>query len=147
MITTFKFCARAIFSLLEKTHPPGSQNLSSRNFSLFYIISTQRNCIYKKADTNRCFAKLRALSNLFSFFLNTLYIEYRLVILLWISYQHINQLYYILHSMTKLSGWLRHCAYLLVPHMIISPASTVTSLSVFLPCLCGIPRGVLGRRE
>jgi hypothetical protein len=31
MITTFKFCARAIFSLLEKTHPPGSQNLSLRN--------------------------------------------------------------------------------------------------------------------
>ena len=32
MITIFKFCARAIFSLLEKTHPPGSQNLSLRNF-------------------------------------------------------------------------------------------------------------------
>ena len=32
MITAFKFCVRAIFSLLEKTHPPGSQNLS------FFII-------------------------------------------------------------------------------------------------------------
>ena len=32
MIKAFKFRAQAIFSLLEKTHPPGSQNLSSRNF-------------------------------------------------------------------------------------------------------------------
>ena len=31
-IRAFKFRAQAIFSLLEKTHPPGSQNLSSRNF-------------------------------------------------------------------------------------------------------------------
>ena len=29
--------------------------------------------MYKKPDTNRCFAKLRAISNLFSFFLYTLY--------------------------------------------------------------------------
>ena len=83
MITAFKFCARAIFSLLEKTHPPGSQNLSSRNFfSLFYIISTQRSYIYKKPDTNRCFAKLRAISNLFSFFLYTLYNAFRLEMML-----------------------------------------------------------------
>ena len=42
-------------------------------FSLFYIISTQRSYIYKKKlDTNSCFAKLRAISNLFSFFLYTL---------------------------------------------------------------------------
>jgi hypothetical protein len=45
-------------------------------FSLFYIISTQRSYIYKKPDTNRCFAKLRAISNLFSFFLYTLYIKF-----------------------------------------------------------------------
>jgi hypothetical protein len=32
MIKAFKFRAQAIFSLLENTHPPGSQNLSSRNF-------------------------------------------------------------------------------------------------------------------
>ena len=32
MIKAFKFRAQAIFSLLEKTHPPGSQNLSSRIF-------------------------------------------------------------------------------------------------------------------
>jgi hypothetical protein len=25
MIKAFKFCAQAIFNLLEKTHPPGSQ--------------------------------------------------------------------------------------------------------------------------
>jgi hypothetical protein len=43
-------------------------------FSLFYIISTQRSHIYKKLDTNSCFAKLRAISNLFSFFLYTLYV-------------------------------------------------------------------------
>ena len=35
MIKAFKFRAQAIFSLLEKTHPPGSQNLSSRNFFHF----------------------------------------------------------------------------------------------------------------
>ena len=74
MTRTFKFCARAIFSLLEKTHPPGSQNLSSR---IFFIILhykyPKKLYIYKKPDTNRCFAKLRAISNLFSFFLYTLY--------------------------------------------------------------------------
>jgi hypothetical protein len=35
MIKAFKFRAQAIFSLLEKTHRPGSQNLSSRNFFHF----------------------------------------------------------------------------------------------------------------
>jgi hypothetical protein len=35
MIKAFKFRAQAIFSLLEKTHIPGSQNLSSRNFFHF----------------------------------------------------------------------------------------------------------------
>jgi hypothetical protein len=37
-------------------------------FSLFNIISTQASYIHKKLDTNNCFAKLRAISNLFSFF-------------------------------------------------------------------------------
>jgi hypothetical protein len=32
MIKAFKFRAQAIFSLLENTYLPGSQNLSSRNF-------------------------------------------------------------------------------------------------------------------
>ena len=32
MIKAFKFRAQAIFSLLEKTHTPDSQHLSSRNF-------------------------------------------------------------------------------------------------------------------
>jgi hypothetical protein len=35
MIKAFKFRAQAIFNLLEKTHTPGSQNLSSRNFFHF----------------------------------------------------------------------------------------------------------------
>ena len=35
MIKAFKFRAQAIFSLLEKTHRPGLQNLSSRNFFHF----------------------------------------------------------------------------------------------------------------
>ena len=75
MITTFKFCARAIFSLLEKTHPPPrfTKFEFKKFFSLFYIISTQRSYIYKKPDTNRCFAKLRAISNLFSFFIHPVY--------------------------------------------------------------------------
>jgi hypothetical protein len=69
MTKAFKFRAQAIFNLLEKTHSPGSQNLSSRIFSsLSYIISTKRNYIHKKLDTNSCFAKLKAISNLFSFF-------------------------------------------------------------------------------
>jgi hypothetical protein len=74
MITTFKFCAQAIFILLEKTHPPWFTKFEFKKFfSLFYIISTQRSYIYKRPDTNRRFAKLRAISNLFSFFLYTLY--------------------------------------------------------------------------
>ena len=52
MIKAFKFRAQAIFSLLEKTHAPGLQNLSLRNFFIFLHISTQRNYIYKKLDTN-----------------------------------------------------------------------------------------------
>jgi hypothetical protein len=37
MIKAFKFRAQAIFSLLEKTDPPGLQNLSSR---IFFYYST-----------------------------------------------------------------------------------------------------------
>jgi hypothetical protein len=43
-------------------------------FSLFYIIITQKTYLHQKLDTNSCFAKLRAISNLFSFFLYTLYV-------------------------------------------------------------------------
>jgi hypothetical protein len=75
MIKAFKFRAQAIFSLMEKTHTPGSQNLSSRIFSLFYIISTQISYVHQKMDTNSCFAKLRANSYLFRFFLYTLTIK------------------------------------------------------------------------
>ena len=48
MIAAFKFCARAIFSLLEKTHSPGSQNLSSRNFSHYSILLVPKEAIYIK---------------------------------------------------------------------------------------------------
>ena len=48
MITTFKFCVRAIFSSLEKTHPLVHKLWVWEIFSLFYIISTQRSYIYKK---------------------------------------------------------------------------------------------------
>jgi hypothetical protein len=73
MIKAFKFRAQAIFSLLENTHPPGSQNLSPRILvSLFYIIYP-KNLYIKKQDTNSCFAKLRAISSrLRSVFLYTL---------------------------------------------------------------------------
>ena len=37
-----------------------------------YEPCTQRNYIYQRLDTNSCFAKLRAISNLFSFFLYSL---------------------------------------------------------------------------
>ena len=37
MIKAFKFRAQAICNLLEKTHPPGLQNLSSR---IFFYYST-----------------------------------------------------------------------------------------------------------
>jgi hypothetical protein len=69
MIKAFKFCVQAIFSLLEKTYTPGLQNLSSRNF--FIILHYK----YPKKRFG-CFAKLRAISNLFSFFLYTLYIQH-----------------------------------------------------------------------
>jgi hypothetical protein len=73
MIKTFKFHAQAIFSLLEKTPPPWFTKFEFDNFfPLFYIISTQRNYIHQKLDTNGCFAKLRAISNLFRFFLTIL---------------------------------------------------------------------------
>ena len=48
MIAAFKFCARAIFNLLEKTHPPGSQNLSSRNFSHYSTLQVPKEAIYIK---------------------------------------------------------------------------------------------------
>ena len=48
MIKAFKFRAQAIFSLLEKTHPPGSQNLSSRNFFHFSTLEVPKEAIYIK---------------------------------------------------------------------------------------------------
>jgi hypothetical protein len=52
MIKAFKFRAQAIFSLLEKAHPPWFTKFEfEKLFSLFYIISTQRSYIHKKLDT------------------------------------------------------------------------------------------------
>ena len=72
MIKAFKFRAQAIFSLLEKT-PPLVHNI-------FYIISTQRSYIHQKLDTNSCFAKLRAISNLSSFFIHPVVPNFKMVI-------------------------------------------------------------------
>jgi hypothetical protein len=68
MIKAFKFCAQAIFSLLEKTPPWFTKFEFEKFLPLFYIINTQRSYIHKRLDSNSCFAKLRAISNLFSFF-------------------------------------------------------------------------------
>ena len=68
MIKAFKFRAQAIFSLLEKTPPPPWFTKFEFQIPFFYIISTQRSYIYQKLDTNSCFANLRAISNLCSFF-------------------------------------------------------------------------------
>jgi hypothetical protein len=48
MIKAFKFRAQAIFNLLEKTHPPGSQNLSWRNFFHFSTLQVPKEAIYIK---------------------------------------------------------------------------------------------------
>jgi hypothetical protein len=62
------------FLFVGKDTPPWFTKFEfEKFFTLFYIISTQRSYIYKKPATNRCFAKLRAISNLFSFFWYTLY--------------------------------------------------------------------------
>ena len=65
---------RKPFLVCWKRHPPWFTKFEfEKFFSLFYLISTQRSYIHQKLDTNGCFAKLRAISNLFSFFLYTLY--------------------------------------------------------------------------
>jgi hypothetical protein len=48
MTKAFKFRAQAIFILLEKTPPPGSQNLSSRNFFHYSTLSVPKEAIYIK---------------------------------------------------------------------------------------------------
>ena len=48
MIKAFKFRAQAIFNLLEKTNPPGSQNLSSRNVFHFSTLQVPKEAIYIK---------------------------------------------------------------------------------------------------
>jgi hypothetical protein len=51
MIKAFKFRAQAIFSLLEKTHTPGSQNLSSRNF--FNVVFNKREVVFYQSTKGR----------------------------------------------------------------------------------------------
>jgi hypothetical protein len=66
---------RKPFLVCRKRHPPWfTKFVFAKFFSLFDIISTQRSHIYQKQNTNSCFSKLRAISNLLSFFLYTLYI-------------------------------------------------------------------------
>ena len=48
MIKAFKFRAQAIFILLEKTHPPGSQHLSSRNFFHYSTLQVPKEAIHIK---------------------------------------------------------------------------------------------------
>jgi hypothetical protein len=65
-IKSFKSRAQVILNLLEKAHHLVYKIWVREIFSLFYIISTQKSYIvYQKLDTNSCFAKLRAISNLF----------------------------------------------------------------------------------
>jgi hypothetical protein len=48
LIKAFKFRAQAIFSFLEKTHPPGLQNLSSRFFSYYSTLQVPKETIHIK---------------------------------------------------------------------------------------------------
>jgi hypothetical protein len=65
---------RKPFLVCWKRHTPLVHKICVREIlSLFYLISTQRSYINQKLDTNSCFAKLGAISILFSFFLYTLY--------------------------------------------------------------------------
>ena len=58
---------RKPFLFCWKRHTPLVYKICVREiFSLFYIISTQRSYIYQNLDTNSCYAKLRAISNLLS---------------------------------------------------------------------------------
>jgi hypothetical protein len=70
MIKAIQFRSQAIFRLLEKTHTPW---FTKFEFEIFFIIlhyKYPKKLYYQKLDTNSCFAKLRAISNLFSFFLS-----------------------------------------------------------------------------
>ena len=64
---------RKPFLVCWKRHTPWFTKFEfEKFFPFFYIISTQRS-IHQKLDTNSCFANLRAISNLCSFFWYTLY--------------------------------------------------------------------------
>jgi hypothetical protein len=85
MIKAFKFRAQAIFSFFEKTAPLIHKIWVRKIFSIIlYYKYPNKLYIHKKLDTNSCFAKLRADSYLFSFFLYTLYSIY-IYINLWLE--------------------------------------------------------------
>jgi hypothetical protein len=69
MIKAFKSRACAShFNFVGKDTPPGLQNLSF--FIILQYKYPKKLYIYQKLDTNSCFAKLRAISNLFCFFIH-----------------------------------------------------------------------------
>jgi hypothetical protein len=80
---------RKPFLICCKRHTPLVHKIWVREiFSFFDIISTHKNTyryIHQKLDTRSCFAKLRAISNLFSFFIHPVYIRRNM---------HVCRLYY-----------------------------------------------------
>ena len=70
------FRAQAVFKLFETKDPPGFRKFRFNSFILFYIISTQIIYIDQIIHSSIRYAKLRAISNFFNFFLYTLYIHW-----------------------------------------------------------------------
>jgi hypothetical protein len=64
----FEFRGQAIFSLLEKTHPLVYKIWVREIFFIVLHYKYPKKLYYQKLGTDSCFAKLRAISNLFSFF-------------------------------------------------------------------------------
>ena len=63
-----KFRAQAVFKLFEK-HSPGVLKIKMfQIFGLFYIISSQVINIHQILRSSICYAKLKAISNLFKVF-------------------------------------------------------------------------------
>ena len=74
-IKAFKSHAQTIFSLLD-TRPPVCKIWVREIFCIILHYKYPKKLyIYQKLDTNGCFAKLRAISNLFSFFIHPVYNE------------------------------------------------------------------------
>ena len=70
-IKAFKSCAQKPFLVCRKKHPPPPPCSQNWVWEMFFIIlhyKYPQNYIFQKLDTNSCFVKIRAFSNLFSFF-------------------------------------------------------------------------------